>query len=516
MNSKWIKTAAILAVLALVVWLPKLLLILVAINLVVSLFVLGLQAVLVGLPRKQMEQRSLEGEQPFISIHVPAHNEPPEMLKETLRALSELDWDNYEVLLIDNNTTDKSLWEPIAEYCEELGPKFRFFHLENLKGFKAGAMNYIREHMDKRTEFIFVIDADYVVQPNAIKRGLAYFTDAQVGMVQFPQDYRNQCAGNRGITLDFKHFFAGYMTMANRLNCVPSTGTLSFLRIEALRAVKGFGTEVITEDADLGLRLGMKGFRSVYAHETIGRGVMPHDLPSLKKQRWRWAFGNAQILKLNGRMLLGNPKMSVVQKLGYFSHLTAWFNFNLVPTFALILLVPLFLLGKDVPVHSQVATLSGATLVFWLLLRFSVFHSGLSQDKHSLKDILAAFITHIGLGWVYSSSWLKCLVDHRSAFVRTNKFLSKKVPDALRATLTETVLGLALAVAFVMAVTQGLVIAAIAAFLLGFARLSIHWVDLQMRRTYELSLAIEAKEAKARAASSDEASVFALESRTTG
>lgn len=515
MNGKWIKTGAVLAGLTALVWLPLLHLILVVVNLVVSVFVLGLQAVLVRLPRKQMERRSLGGQRPFVSIHVPAHNEPPELLKETLRALSELNWDNYEVLVIDNNTKDKTLWQPIAEYCEELGPKFRFFHEENMKGFKSGAMNFVRKFMDKRTEFVFVIDADYVVEPDAIQRGLAYFADEQVGMVQFPQDYRNVCQGNRGITMDFKHFFSAYMTMANRLNCVPSTGTLSFIRVEALRLVYGFSTEVITEDADLGLKVALSGYRAVYGHETIGRGVMPHDLPSLKKQRWRWAFGNAQILKLHGLEMLKAPQLTVKQKLGFFAHLTAWFNFNLIPTLSLILLVPFMVSGHMSAMHPYIALISGVTLVAWLGLRFAVFCYGLGRDGHSLKELLTGFMTHIGLGWIYSSSWPSCLLDHKAGFVRTNKFLTDKVPDALRAVLTETVIGVALVATCALLMLEGFFIAPVAALLIGVARFAILWVGKQMRRTFELSVKLEADEAKARenAHASD---VFTLESRTTG
>jgi len=491
MFGKWVKLASFLGAAVILVWWPLLHLMLVLVNLIVSLAVLGLQAVVVRLPRRRLERRPLLRVHPFVSIHVPAHNEPPELLRETLVALSKLDWDNYEVLVIDNNTADRSLWEPIAGFCKQLGPKFRFFHVEKMTGFKAGAMNYVQQFMDPRTAFVFVVDADYVVEPHAIQRGLSYFVDSRVGMVQFPQDYRNVCPGNLGVTLDFKHFFSAYMNMANRLNCVPSTGTLSFLRLEALQAVKGFGTHVITEDADLGLRLGLHGFRSVYAHETIGRGVMPHDLPSLKKQRWRWAFGNAQILKLSGRTLLFAASLSLKQKVGFIAHLTAWFNFNLIPTLSLILLIPLMLLGRMGPEHPYVATFSGFTLVVWLILRFSVFYHGLGRDGHSLKEISQGFVTHVGLGWIYSSSWMKCLLDHRSIFVRTNKFLTQKFPDALRATLPETVLGIALAGAFVQFLIEGFLIAPLAALLIGATRFSIHWVAGQMRHTFDLSRVLE-------------------------
>src|SRR5690606_30431674 len=77
-----------------------------------------------------------------VSIHVPIHNEPTEMVKETLTALSKLDYENFEVLILDNNTTDPLVWEPVRDYCAQLGPQFRFFHLENWPGFKAGALNF--------------------------------------------------------------------------------------------------------------------------------------------------------------------------------------------------------------------------------------------------------------------------------------------------------------------------------------------------------------------------------------
>lgn len=512
MDKKWMKTGVVFLTGLSLVCIPFLHLLVVGVNLLAGILVLGLQAVLVRLRRQAPARLPQVERQPFVSIHVPAHNEPPELLKETLRSLSHLDWENYEVLVIDNNTENESLWRPIEVLCVELGPRFRFFHVEKMKGFKAGAMNYLLPRMNPATEYVFVLDADYTVDPDALQRGLTYFTDEKTGMVQFPQSYRNVCAGNHGVMLDFKHFFSGYMNMANRMECVPSTGTLSFISVKALKSVNGFGTDVITEDADLGLRLCVAGFRAVYAHETIGRGVMPHDLPSLKKQRWRWAFGNAQILKLNGRQLLLNPQLSVKQKLGFLAHLTAWFNFNLIPTLSLLLLLPLLLGNRMAPEHPYIGLFSGLTLCVWLLLRFAVFYYALSRDGHSMKEVFQGFATHAGLGWVYSLSWLKCIVDHRAVFVRTNKFLTLKMPDALRATLTEAILGMGLGVTFLALLAEGFVIAPLAALLTAITRFCIYWVGVQMRRTFELTLKLETDEAQKAAAAEDE--ILSLESTT--
>ncbi len=88
---------------------------------------------------------------PKISIHLPICNEPPLMVRRTLEALAALNYPDFEVLVVDNNTTDPALWEPVAEHCSRLGPRFRFFHLGKFPGFKAGALNFaLRQTADGR------------------------------------------------------------------------------------------------------------------------------------------------------------------------------------------------------------------------------------------------------------------------------------------------------------------------------------------------------------------------------
>src|SRR5579862_9172311 len=100
---------------------------------------------------------------PKVSVHVPAYNEPPDMLIETLDALARLDYPDFEVLVIDNNTADEAVWRPVEAHCAALGARFRFFHVAPLAGFKAGALNYALERTAATAEIVAVIDADYVV-----------------------------------------------------------------------------------------------------------------------------------------------------------------------------------------------------------------------------------------------------------------------------------------------------------------------------------------------------------------
>ena len=224
---------------------------------------------------------------------------------------------------------------------------------------------------------------------------------------------------------------------------------------------------------------------------------MPHDLESLKKQRWRWAFGNAQILKLNWRQILFGHELSARQKLGYLIHLTAWFNFNLIPSLTLILLAPLAWLERLHPLHSYLGMVSWFTLMTFMVLRFGTMFYSLRHEGHSLREVTLAFLTHLGLGWVSSASWLKCLFDHRSPFVRTNKFIAARMPGIFRSTLVELGLGSALFAACVILTAYDFVVAPIAALLMCGTRFLIYWVWWQTRKTWQLTAALS-KQARLR------------------
>jgi hypothetical protein len=117
----------------------------------------------------EVQFEAADVELPFVSLHVLAHNEPPDMVIDTLRALVHLDYPRYEVVVIDDNTEDELLWRPVEEWCSRHGVKFA--HLENWPGYKSGALNYaLRELTDPRAELIGVVDSDYQIEPGFLIR----------------------------------------------------------------------------------------------------------------------------------------------------------------------------------------------------------------------------------------------------------------------------------------------------------------------------------------------------------
>ena len=234
-----------------------------------------------------------------VSIHVPIHNEPPDMVRETLAALARLDYENYEVLVLDNNTTDPAVWEPVRDACAQLGPKFRFFHLENWPGFKAGALNFGLEKTAEDAEIIAVIDSDYQVAANWLRTLIPYFDKPDVGFVQAPQDYRDRHESMfKNMTYwEYAGFFHIGMVQRNNFNAVIQHGTMTQVRKSALKRVGGWAEWCICEDAELGIKLYRAGYDSVYVNHSFGRGLTPDTLAGYISQRFRWAYGAVQIVK---------------------------------------------------------------------------------------------------------------------------------------------------------------------------------------------------------------------------
>ena len=74
---------------------------------------------------------------PKVSLHLPIHNEPPMMVRKTLEALAKVDYPNLEVLVMDNNTKDPAVWEPVRDDCERLRTDVPVFPSGKLAGIQS-------------------------------------------------------------------------------------------------------------------------------------------------------------------------------------------------------------------------------------------------------------------------------------------------------------------------------------------------------------------------------------------
>jgi cellulose synthase/poly-beta-1,6-N-acetylglucosamine synthase-like glycosyltransferase/ketosteroid isomerase-like protein len=391
--------------------------------------------------RRKLDPAPVPGYAPRVSIHVPAYNEPPEMVKETLDALAALDYPNYEVIVIDDNTTDQKLWRPVEEHCRKLG--FRFYHLENWPGFKSGALNYALRQTDPAAEIVGVVDSDYVVSPDWLPDCVGAFQDAKTAFVQSPQDYRDVRPGDRYAAACYNaylFFFAVSMASRNEHNGIIFAGTMGLVRRSVLEEVGGWNEWCITEDAELSLRILERGYEGRYVDRSFGRGLMPLNFEGLKKQRFRWAFGGMQILRLHAKaLLLGRrhsrawradatpggvrPGLTWAQRWDYLVGGLQWLNDP--ATFGFTILLLLGTISLLVARSLFVQPLAGAVLFVPLLFVFMGGTRFLWALRRrigcTLYEAAGAFTILLGLTWVVTLACVLGLSKREGVFLRTPK-----------------------------------------------------------------------------------------------
>jgi len=366
---------------------------------------------------------------PKVSIHVPAYNEPPEMLSQTLQALAQLDYPDYEVIVIDNNTKDPAVWQPIEVLCQDLGERFRFFHVDPLPGFKAGALNFGLRHTDPAAQIVAVIDSDYIVDPMWLRDLAPQFSNSKVAIVQAPQDYRDfqESAFKAMCFSEYRGFFFIGMITRNERNAIIQHGTMTMIRKGVLEQVGGWGEWCITEDAELGLRIFEQGHEAVYISQSYGRGLMPDTFEDYKKQRYRWAYGAVQILKHHWRSLVTSNKTNLTSGQRY-HFLAGWLPWiadgvNLFFTVAAIcwslamMIEPKFV---DPP------------LVIFAILPLSLFSFKIAKIIYlyrttvhaSLKHTISAAWAGLALSHTIAVAILEGLLTNNKPFFRTPKLKS--------------------------------------------------------------------------------------------
>src|ERR1700694_1104733 len=260
------------------------------------------------------------GYHPFVSVHVAAYNEK-RVIERLLTALSQLNYPEYEVIVVDDSTDDSML---ILNRWKDR-PGFKILHRNSRQGFKGGALNEALNVTDPRTEYVVIFDADSVPFPDSIDRFLPHFyhvagkngngngnghsdlhSDGQTedgGVIKrresvaAVQSYQWHVLNKSEswLTEAVRAEYAGsYMIERPFQDAVGSlkmvAGTAYMIRADLLREV-GWGTS-LTEDWELTLKLYARGYKVVYTPWAETPAECVSTFSRLARQRMRWAEGH--------------------------------------------------------------------------------------------------------------------------------------------------------------------------------------------------------------------------------
>ncbi|MBA1435203.1 glycosyltransferase family 2 protein, partial [Bombilactobacillus bombi] len=109
--------------------------------------------------------------EPLITIMIPAHNEEVTIKNTIDYLMNQLNYTNYEILVIDDCSTDQT--PQILKALQQQYPSLRVIRIEKNKG-KAHAFNIGLAFA--RGELILSNDADTVPEPDALTKYVSYFT----------------------------------------------------------------------------------------------------------------------------------------------------------------------------------------------------------------------------------------------------------------------------------------------------------------------------------------------------
>ena len=386
---------------------------------------------------------------PKVSLHLPCYNEPPEMVKLTIDSLLALDYPNFEIIVLDNNTKKEEVWRPVEAYCAQFPDKVKFYHLAPWHGAKAGALNFGLSVTDPEAEIIGVVDSDYQVRKDWLSSLVPYFEDPKVGHVQAPQDHRDweRDLFKEMINWEYAGFFDIGMVFRNEANAIIQHGTMTLVRKKAMADAGQWAEWCIVEDAELGLRMMQLGYESVYIQERMGHGLVPDSFMAYKKQRFRWAYGAVQILKAHWRALVPFKETGLTagQKYHFVSGWLPWFADGFYLMFCL---TSLFWTAGMVLAPRYFDT----PLAFFILPTVGVFVAKIvhhiflytTRVKCGWKQRLLSAVAGMGLTYAIAWAMWQGIFTKHTPFMRTPKMAEKVgLKDAVKMTLEETSLMLA-------------------------------------------------------------------------
>jgi len=243
--------------------------------------------------------------EPLVTILVPAYNEET-VIEASIRSLLELDYPAYDVLVIDDGSTDNTYAR--AAELEGYYGRATVRVVSKSNGGKASALN--TGIALARTPFVLCMDGDSRLSPDTLKHAMPHFRDPRVGAVAGNVKVVNR--RNLWTTLQALEYIEG-LNMARRaqgfvraVNIVP--GPIGVFRRDALSRVGGYDSDTYAEDADLTLKLLTDGWHIVYENRAIAYTEAPEQLLDLLKQRYRWTRGILQALKKHSSALLSPRK----------------------------------------------------------------------------------------------------------------------------------------------------------------------------------------------------------------
>lgn len=227
---------------------------------------------------------------PLVSIIIPNRNSK-NVLKRCIDSINKSKYSNFEIIIVENNSTDSDIFEYYNELSEE-GVKI----VERNKTFNYSALNNLGVKEAKGEYILFLNNDTEVINTEWINELLMYAQLEDVGFVGarlfYPNDTLQHCylktgAGEHGVAIHMGLNFAkndyGYLDRIGFVQNVNAlTGACFMISKDKFLKLGGFDEKlpVAYNDVDICIASKNAGLMNVYTpyatlyhHESLSRGV---------------------------------------------------------------------------------------------------------------------------------------------------------------------------------------------------------------------------------------------------
>lgn len=279
---------------------------------------------------KEIKKPEIKEEQfPDVDVFIATHNEEVDLLYKTVNACVNMRYpDKSKVHIYLADDTDR-------QEVAELAKKFGVGHL-GLTGNQHAKSGNLNHAMAKTSSpLIATFDADMIPYSHFLLETVPYFVsqdeDKPLGFVQTPQSFYNpdlfqfNFFSESNIPNEQDFFSREVNVLNNAHDAAVYTGSNTVLLRQAIDDAGGFPTDTVTEDFELGALINGKGYRSISTLEPMASGLTPTDIPSMFKQRIRWARG--VVRSIHNIKVLTNKDLTFSQQLVFLNSYFYWWSF---------------------------------------------------------------------------------------------------------------------------------------------------------------------------------------------
>ncbi len=378
-------------------------------------------------------------EVPFVTIQLPIYNEEY-VVERLLENISKLEYplNKLEIQVLDDST-DESVHETAAQIKElrKTGLDIQHIRRENRVGFKAGALKQGLKFA--KGEYIAIFDADFLPDPDWLKKTVIYFKDPEIGVVQTRWGHLNRdyslLTKIQAFALD-AHFTLEQVGRSAKGHFINFNGTAGIWRKDCIIDAGNWEGDTLTEDLDLSYRAQLKNWKFKYLEDVETPAELPVVISAARSQQFRWNKGGAENFRKMVWKVLTTKNIPFKTRLHGVLHLLNSTMFLCVLTVALLSIPMLYIKNTyghlawffDVTSFFIVSTVI-LFICYWFTFK-NIQGGGFDKFIDYVRMFFTFFSVAMGFSLHNSVAVLEGHMGKKSEFVRTPKFNIKSLTDS--------------------------------------------------------------------------------------